>query len=173
MYIKSTPSAKNELGSMDSACRITTVFLQRITTSIDQTTRLSWPRYCKILFENLNSRHSNRSKFSRTENFFGPLRFLPNHQIFSSDTFDTANKMLDEMKQFEQQQDPISRRFSNIKKTSSGKISFKMCATYIKNKMFQAGGSKGNDPLEIVEELVLGKNIQQKDVCTSEKRHHT
>ena len=98
MYIKSIPSAKNELGSVDSACRITTVFLQRITTSIDQTTRLSWPRYCKILFENLNGRHSNRSKFSRTENFFGPLRYLPNHRIFSSDTFNTANQMLDELK---------------------------------------------------------------------------
>ena len=82
-------------------------------------------------------------------------------------------EILDEMKQFEQQQDPISRRFSNIEKTISGKVSFKMCATYIKNKMFQAGGSKGNDPLEIVEELVSGKNIQQKDVCTSDKRHHT
>jgi hypothetical protein len=33
--VKSTPSSKNEMGSIDSACRITTQFLQKITTSLD------------------------------------------------------------------------------------------------------------------------------------------
>jgi hypothetical protein len=63
LCIKSTPSAKNELGSVDSGCRITTQFLQRITSSLDQTLRLQWPKYTKILFENMNARYSNRNKF--------------------------------------------------------------------------------------------------------------
>ena len=67
--LKSTPSAKNELGSIDSGCRITTHFLQKITTSLDQTLRLRWPDYVKILFENINSRYSARNKFSRVEQF--------------------------------------------------------------------------------------------------------
>jgi hypothetical protein len=74
LCIKSTASAKNELGSVDSGCRITTQFLQRITTSLDQTLRLQWPRYTKILFQNMNARYSNRNKFSRIEQFFGPLK---------------------------------------------------------------------------------------------------
>ena len=78
--------------------RITTQFLQRITTSLDQVLRLNWPKYTKVLFENINSRYSNRNRFSRIEQFFGPLRFLPNHRIFSSDTFDIANNMLSELK---------------------------------------------------------------------------
>ena len=97
LCIKSTPSAKNELGSVDSGCRITTQFLQRITSSLDQTLRLNWPKYTKILFENMNSRYSNRNRFSRIEQFCGPLRYLPNHRIFSSDTFDVANNMLTEL----------------------------------------------------------------------------
>ena len=94
--IKSTPSAKNELGSVDSGCRITTQFLQRITSSLDQTLRLQWPKYTKILFENMNARYSNRNKLSRTEQFFRPLRYLPNHRMFSCDTFSVANNMLSE-----------------------------------------------------------------------------
>ena len=78
--------------------RITTQFLQRITTSLDQVLRLNWPKETKVLFENINSRYSNRNRFSRIEQFFGPLRFLPNHRIFSSDTFDIANNMLSELK---------------------------------------------------------------------------
>ena len=97
LCIKSTPSAKNELRSIDSGCRITTQFLQRITTSLDQTLRLQWPRYTKILFENMSSRYSNRNKFSRIEQFFGPLRYLPNHRMFSSDSFTVANGMLNEI----------------------------------------------------------------------------
>ena len=98
MCIKSTPSSKNELGAIDSACRIVTQFLQKVTTSIDQTLRLSWPRYIKILFENINARYSNRNKFSRTEQFYGPLRYLPNHRVFGSHVFDLANDMLSEVK---------------------------------------------------------------------------
>ena len=94
--LKSTPSAKNEMGSIDSGCRITTQFLQRITSSLDQSLQLQWPNYCKILFENINAQYSNRNKFSRVEQFFGPLRFLPNHRTFSSDTFTVVNEMLSE-----------------------------------------------------------------------------
>ena len=32
--VKSTPSSKNELGAVDSACRIVTQYLQKITTSL-------------------------------------------------------------------------------------------------------------------------------------------
>ena len=94
--LKSTPSAKNELGSIDSACRITTQFIQKITTSLNQSLRLKWPDYVKILFKNINSRYSARNKFSRCEMFYGPFRFLPNHRMFSSDLFTVANQMLGE-----------------------------------------------------------------------------
>ena len=110
LCIKSTPSAKNELGSVDSAFRITTQFLQRITTSLDQVLRLNWPKYTKILFGNMNSRYSNRNRFSRIEQFFGPLRFSPNHRMFSSDTFDIANNMLSELKVAQQQKLVASER---------------------------------------------------------------
>ena len=77
LCIKSTPSAKNEMGSIDSGCRITTQFLQRITSSLDQSLCLQWPRYSKILFENINARYSSRNKFSWIEQFFGPISSKP------------------------------------------------------------------------------------------------
>jgi hypothetical protein len=96
LCVKSTPTSKNELGSIDVACKIATQFLQKITTSLDQQLRLDWPRYVKILTDNLNARHSNRNVFSRAEMYFGPIRFMPNHKLFASDIFDVCNNMLDE-----------------------------------------------------------------------------
>ena len=111
--VKSTPSAKNELGSIDSACRIVTQYLQKVTTSLDQQLRLQWPHYMRILFDNINSRYSNRNKFTRSENFFGPLRFLPNHRNFGSDIFDMANTMLSEVKATQQRKLTESERRSH------------------------------------------------------------
>ena len=67
--------------------------------SLDQSLRLKWPDYIKILFENINSRYSARNKFTRCEMFYGPLRYLPNHHMFSSDVFTIANQMLSETEQ--------------------------------------------------------------------------
>ena len=81
---------------MDVVCKIATQFLQKITTSLDQQLRLSWPKYIKTLTDNLNAKHSKRNAFSRAEMYFGPMRFLPNHRLFASDIFDVCNQMLDE-----------------------------------------------------------------------------
>ena len=96
LCVKSTPRSKNELGSIDVACKIATQFLQKITTSIDLQLRLEWPRYVKILTDNLNAKHSKKNAFSRAEMFFGPVRFFPNQKLFASDIFEVCNQMLDE-----------------------------------------------------------------------------
>jgi hypothetical protein len=96
LCVKSTPTSKNEMGAVDVVCKIATQFLQKISTSFDNQLRLSWPKYIKTLTDNLNAKHSKRNAFSRAEMYFGPMRFLPNHRLFASDTFDVCNQMLDD-----------------------------------------------------------------------------
>jgi hypothetical protein len=110
LCIKSTPTSKNELGSIDVACKIATQFLQKITTSIDQELRHDWPRYIKILTDNLNAKHSNKNAFSRSEMFFGPIRFMPNQKLFASDIFDVCGKMLEESTLSQQRKEKESKR---------------------------------------------------------------
>jgi hypothetical protein len=112
LCVKSTPTSKNELGSIDVACKIATQFLQKITTSLDQSLRLNWPRYVKILTDNLNSRHSNRNAFSRAEMYFGPIRFMPNHKLFAADIFDVCDKMLNESLSSHKRKEKESKRQS-------------------------------------------------------------